>query len=155
MTWLQALVIYVALTPLAFFVFYTNSIDWNMRLTYKPKSKFYLRALQLLMHDYFEVHCPWSWERAKQHRLNDMRVFLGEHGSTHELLGHLVAADCDNPLRQELIARKTYVSRLKFWSQGLLNLVTALPKLVLLVAIIVIGTPIALCLDGWNKLSGN
>ncbi len=154
MVWTEMFLVYLALTPIAFFVQYTNSIDWNARLSYAPKTRFHQRALRLLVHDYFEVHCPWSWEVAKRHRLIDMRILLGVHGRNHELLGHLVASDCDDPAKQEGIARKTYISRLKFWVEGMTNMFTALPRLILLAVVILLAMPIALGLDGWDALTG-
>ena len=153
MTLTEALLLYLALTPIAFFVHHTNSVDLNGRLMYAPKTKFNRRALLLLVHDYFEVHCPWSWGRAKHHRLIDMKAMLGTSGRDHELLGHLVATDCDDPTRQEEIARKTYISRPRFWAEGTMNIFSAVPRYVLLVVVLVVAAPIALCFDGWHKYS--
>ena len=75
------------------------------------------QGLLLFVHDYFGVYCPWSWERAKRYRLADMRIFLGERGHCHEKLGHITAADCDNPEKQETIAQHTYISRATHWAR--------------------------------------
>jgi hypothetical protein len=75
------------------------------------------QVLFLIKHDFFEVYCPWSWRIAREHRLVDLRVFLGANGRQHERFGLLTVADCDNPEKQEAIARHCYINRIRFWSK--------------------------------------
>src|SRR3989344_2653238 len=92
-----------------FFVAYCNGADMNFRLNspsyeegfWKFYKNFFSDGFRLLVHDYFGVYCPWSWERAKRHRLADMRTYLGADGRCHDRLGHITAGDCDNPAKQE------------------------------------------------------
>lgn len=79
------------------------------------------KGLQLFVHDYMEVYCPWSWEIAQKYRLADMHTYLGDNGRYHDILGHLTAADCHNSDKQEAIARHCYISRTRFWANGLFN----------------------------------
>ena len=116
-----------------FFVAYCNGVDWNLRTKsvdysddfLKFYKNFFSEGFRLLVHDYLGVHCPWSWERAKKHRLADMRIILGENGRCHERLGHISAADCDNTEMQEDIARHTYISRTKHWAWGVFHFLIA------------------------------
>lgn len=80
--------------------------------------KFFSEGFSLFVHDYFGMYCPWSWQRAKRYRLADMRTFLGERGQRHERLGNITAADCDNPEKQDGIARHAYISRTDHWLNG-------------------------------------
>lgn len=130
-----------------FFVAYCNGADMDFRLNspcyedgfWKFHKNFFSEGFHLLVHDYFGVYCPWSWERAKRHRLADMRIFLGESGRCHERLGHIIAADCDNPEKQEIIARHTYISRTAHWTRGVFHFIIApIPG-----SFIIVGTAIA------------
>ena len=129
-----------------FFVAYCNGADLNFRMHsansddgfLKFHKNFFAEGFRLLVHDYFGLYCPWSWERAKRHRLADMRTFLGEHGQCHERLGHITASDCDNPEKQEVIARYTHISRTAHWMRGAVHfLVAPIPGL-----FVIIGTAI-------------
>lgn len=132
-----------------FFHMYCNGADLNFRLKsarryedgfWKFHKDFYSEGFRLLVHDHFGVYCPWSWERAKKYRLADMRVFLSENGRHHERLGHITAADCDNPEKQELIARYTYISRTAHWTKGLFQYVIApIPGVFVIIGFIVFG----------------
>ena len=130
-----------------FFVAYCNGADMNFRLNspsyeegfWKFYKNFFSDGFRLLVHDYFGVYCPWSWERAKRHRLVDMRTYLGADGRCHDRLGHITAGDCDNPEKQEAIARHAYISRTKQWTGGAFNfLIAPIPG-----SFIIIGTVIA------------
>src|SRR3989338_2142172 len=99
----------------------------------------YAEGFKLLTHDYFGVYCPWSWETAKQNRLADMRVYLGKDGRSHEVLGHITSVDCDDPAKQEAIARHSFISRRKHWIRGLSTCVFSpvwVPILIVLAIII-------------------
>lgn len=131
-----------------FFVAYCNGADLNFRLNsakhedgfLKLHRDFFNEGFRLLIHDYFGVYCPWSWERAKRHRLVDMRTFLGESGQCHERLGHITAADCDNPEKQEAIARHTYISRTAYWTSGVFHfLIAPIPSSVIIIGIAISG----------------
>lgn len=109
-----------------FFVAYCNGADMNFRLNspnygdsfWKFYKNFFREGFRLLIHDYFGIYCPWSWARAKKHRLADMRTYLGADGRYHDRLGHITAADCNNSEKQEAIARHTYISRTAHWTHG-------------------------------------
>ena|SRR3989338_8209390 len=132
----------VLATP-CFFVVYCYGAHMNSRLDlanhnskiWRFRMSLFRDGFQLLVHDYFGVHCPWSWERAKKHRLADMRMYLGTDGRCHDHLGHITAADCDNPEKQEAIARYAYISRTKHWTSGLLRFPIA-PILIIFIVII-------------------
>lgn len=124
---------YALLAVPCFFVVYCNGADLNMRLPnvhyeksfWKFYESFFSAGFYLLVHDYLGVYCPWSWARARAHRLADMRVFLGTNGHCHDRLGHITAADCDDPGKQEEIAVNTYISRARFWTGGAINFLIA------------------------------
>lgn len=131
-----------------FFIAYCNGAGLNFRL--KPVNyddgflKFYKNlfheGFRLLIRDYFGVYCPWSWERAKRYRLADMRTYLGVNGLCHNHLGHITAADCDNPEKQEEIARHTYISRTRHWIDGTFNfLIAPVPGLFIIIITIIAG----------------
>lgn len=131
-----------------FFVAYCNGADMNFRLNagnikdgfLKFHKDFFREGFRLLIHDYFGAYCPWSWERAKRHRLADMRIFLGESGKCHERLGHITATDCDNPEKQEAIARHTYISRTAHWTRGAFNFFIApIPGSLIIIGIAISG----------------
>jgi hypothetical protein len=101
---------------------------------------FFQKGFRLFIHDYFGVYCPWSWQRAKKYRLDNMRLFLGSQGQQHDRLGHITAKDCDDPDKQEEIARYTFISRQKHWVKGLLHyLISPIPGVLILIGIIVGG----------------
>lgn len=124
------LALYIVACSFCFFVGYCSSVYLKGRLhavnTQAGLFQFYTKVFQaglpLMWHDYGEVHCPWSWQVAKRHRLHDLRAELGDTGLVHELLGRIVAADCDKVHMQEAIAQYTYSSRCAFWIKGLSNL---------------------------------
>lgn len=131
-----------------FFVVYCNGADLNFRLNstnyddgfLKFHKNFFSEGFRLFVHDYFGVYCPWSWERAKRHRLADMRTFLGASGRCHERLGHITVADCDNPEKQEAIARHTYISRTAHWTKGAFHfLVAPIPGSFIIISIVIFG----------------
>ncbi|MBI3336079.1 hypothetical protein HYZ98_00755 [Candidatus Peregrinibacteria bacterium] len=132
-----------------FFVTYCNGADLNGRLiTLKHKDgfwkfhkNFFREGFRLLIHDYFGVYCPWSWARARRHRLADMRLLLGERGLHHDRLGHITAADCDNPDKQEAIARETYISRTAQWVRGVLHfLIAPIPGSLFMICMAIVCT---------------
>ncbi len=129
-----------------FFVAYCNGADLNFRLKSTHESndfwefhKNFFREVfrggfQLLLHDYFGVYCPWSWERARRYRLHDTREYLGDEGRDNETLGHITRADCDDSSKQEMIARCTYLSRARFWAGGAYNfLISPIPGSLIIV----------------------
>lgn len=131
-----------------FFHMYCNVADLNFRLRsvryedgfWKFHKDFYSAGFSLLVHDYFGVYCPWSWERAKRYRLADIRIFLGESGRCHERLGHITAVDCDNPEKQEAIARHAYISRTAHWTTGLSSYIIApIRGLFVIIGFIILG----------------
>ncbi|TSC68444.1 MAG: hypothetical protein G01um101456_653 [Parcubacteria group bacterium Gr01-1014_56] len=115
----------IAAVP-CFLLAYINGADLNFRLKsvnyddgfWKSSKNFFSEGFRLLIHDYFGVFCPWSWEVAKRHRLADMRTYLGADGKHHDTLGFITATDCDNAEKQEAIARQAYISRTKHWAHG-------------------------------------
>ena len=117
---------YLLLAIPCFLIAYCNGLNLNMRLPHIRD------GFRLLVHDYLETYCPWSWKRARKHRLADMRIYLGVNGRCHDRLGHITTADCDDPEKQEAIARHTYMSRTRFWTNGVLHFLVA-PILVLFI----------------------
>lgn len=137
---------YLVLCIPCFFVAYCNGTDLKGRLPYnqdnlsfwKFHKKFFRDGFRLLVHDYFEVHCPWSWETAKKHRIRDMRIYC-EYGRDHKKLGHLTAADCDDQEKQEIIARNTYVSRARFWVNGFFHFLIPIHGIIVIIATFIVG----------------
>lgn len=119
---------WILFTTPCFFINFCNGAVINHRLVryyidlsiLENIKKYITNGFHLFVHDYFGVHCPWSWERAKKYRLADTRIFLGEEGRFHCLLGHITAKDCDIFGKQEEIARCTYVTRMYHWNKGVL-----------------------------------
>lgn len=101
---------------------------------------FLRQGFGLLVHDYSRVHCPWSWVVSREHRLADMRKFLGPEGKNHQRLGQVKDIDCDDPKKQELIARRCYTTRTKFWLNGLKHfLIAPLPGIIVVITLVVYG----------------
>jgi len=131
-----------------FFVVFCNSADINFRLNspndeagfWKFLKNFFSEGFLLLVHDYFGIYCPWSWKRAKNHRLADMRMYLGADGRCHDRLGHITAADCDNPAKQEEIARHAYISRTAHWTRGVFHFIIApIPGSFIIIGTVIVG----------------
>lgn len=119
--------------------FRLNSLNYKDGF-WKFHKNFFDEGFHLLTHDYFGVYCPWSWERAKRYRLADMRSFLGESGKYHEQLGHITAADCDNPEKQEIIARYAYISRMTHWARGVVHFIIApIPGSFIIIGAAIVG----------------
>lgn len=131
-----------------FFIAYCNGADINSRLSslsnedgfWKILKNFFCEGFRLLIHDYFGIYCPWSWERAKRYRLAEMRDYLGGEGCCHDRLGHITAADCDNPGKQEEIARHAFITRTAHWSRGVIHFVIApIPGTLIIVSTLIVG----------------
>lgn len=116
-----------------FFINYCNGAALNGRLIRRDISltaldntkQYVTKGFYLFVHDYFGVHCPWSWERAKKYRLADTRFLLGKKGCLHYRLGYITADDCDVFGKQEEIARYAYITRVCYWNKGLLYFIFA------------------------------
>lgn len=117
--------------------------------------EFFSKGLRLMRHDYFEVHCLWSWEKAKSHRLADMKLYLGSQGRDHEVLGHITAMDCDKPERQDEIAVCAYESRLVYWLKGLFQYLTSPLVVVFFILLIFIALILDIYAAVKNTLSPN
>lgn len=143
-----------------FFYSYCNGADLNGRIHggsgvsgfWKFHRVFFAEGFRLLLHDYFQLHCPWSWKTARKYRLAHMREFLGVSGKTNENLGHLTSADCDDPLRQEEIARGAFISRGQFWFRGVLQLLTAWLTLPFLFILALVISVIELLCHAWESV---
>jgi hypothetical protein len=131
-----------------FFVLYCNGADFEARLKsvhsqddfWKFHKNLFIEGFHLLIYDYFGVYCPWSWEVAKQYRLADMRIYLGAGARHLAPLGRITLADCDNPEKQEEIARAAYISRTSHWARGAGNfLVAPIPGSLAIIALIIMG----------------
>jgi hypothetical protein len=123
---LEYVLMYLFAAAPCFFGAYCFGAEMNFRLDLKDSfPRHLLNGFRLLVHDYFRLHCPWSWKVAKEHRLNNMREYLGSDGTCHDQLGHITSADCDNPEKQERIARLAFVSRTRFWASGMFKFFVA------------------------------
>lgn len=155
---MQYIVWYLLLTAPCFFVAHCDGAHLNMRLVVDSTNflefhkKLFRDGFRLLVHDYFEVHCPWSWETAQKYRLEDMRTYIGEYGRNHETLGHLMVADCDDPKKQELIARRAYVARTEFWIAGILHFLFPIGGFVVVVGTLIAGI-VELCKHFVGKMA--
>lgn len=108
---------------------------WNFH------KNFFIQGFKLLVYDYFGLYCPWSWERARRYRLEELCASLGSRAYRHEKLGIITMADYDprRPERQEEIARLIYVSRMKYWSRGALLFFIAPLKVFFIILLVGIG----------------
>lgn len=117
-----------------FFLIFCNGVYLNSRMTEDLTfekgllyfCQMYFRSgFRLFLHDHGGVYCPWSWTRARKVRLADMKMRLGATGEHHNVLRHITATDCDDPEKQERIARYTFISRKKFWYIAIRNFLIA------------------------------
>lgn len=131
---LEYVLVYLTFASFCFFSIYCFSAEMNLRLDGGSFSKYLLDGFRLLVYDYFGLYCPWSWKVAKEYRLIDMRNYLGNGGMHYNQLGYITSVDCDNPEKQEMIARLAFVSRKRFWALGTFNLLAA--PIMIVVAII-------------------
>ena len=131
-----------------FFVTYCNGADLDFRFNsaryedgwWRFHRDFFSEGFRLLVHDYFGVYCPWSWERARRYRLADIRIYLGESWRYHGRLGYITGADCDNAEKQEAIARHTYIGRVRFWADGVYSfLISPIPGSLIIVGMVISG----------------
>ena len=143
-----------------FFVAYCNGAHMNLRIKsanskygfWKFHKNLFHEGFRLLVHDYFEVYCPWSWKVAKNHRLADMRAYLCTYGCCHDQLGYISAADCDDPEKQEAIAYHTYMSRTRYWTQGIFHFFIApVPGCLIIISTAIAGIIIGLGLKKADK----
>ena len=154
---------WLSIATLFYFHLYCNGADLNFRYKNRPDlddgfwkfhRDFYAEGARLWVHDYFRVHCPWNWETAKFHRLAHMRDYLGVEGACHEKLGHITAADCDDPLQQETIARGAFVSRSRFWLSAVGQFVIAPVSLPLMIVLAVIVGVCEILAYAWECVFG-
>jgi hypothetical protein len=132
---LKLVLAYLLVAPLGFFLMYSCRVHKHKRAPY-PCAHFagdgwkftriiFAQGGRMLVHDYARLHCPWSWKVARQYRLAELRALLADGAQEHILLGRITASDCDDPAKQERLARACYVSRTRFWLKGLVSLAVA------------------------------
>lgn len=102
------------------FMLSINERGWYMQCNDAPTFGMHLRGFietgfDFLVFDHFWVHCPWSWTRAREARVEDARQSLPSWGVQHKTLGFLLPDDCNNPAMAERIAREYFESRTRFW----------------------------------------
>jgi hypothetical protein len=146
----------IAIVPwvlLCYFMIFTNGADLNFRLLsdQDPSSgaiafyrRYFTRGFALFLYDHFGLHCPWDWGRAKRFRLADLRRDLPEGGAAHMTLGFITPLDCDDPAKQEAIARHAFVSRGSFWTHVVINCFIVAP---IFGSFIITGTLIGIMID--------
>lgn len=157
------LLAYLLVAALFGFHLYCNGADLQFRYKvdlsraegfFEFHRVFYEEGFRLWKHDFLEVHCPWSWERAKRYRLADMREYLGVSGRNHELLGLITASDCDDPAKAEAIARKAYVGRTRYWGKAFVQTLCSPITFPLVIIVALIVAAIEITLFAWDVFFG-
>jgi hypothetical protein len=142
------LALYLLLLPSCFFIAQCNGLisrgrieELDVALSRGQYLKTaFLGTGRLIVHDLFQLHCPWSWSVATKYRIEEIRQMLGTHGLNHVVLGHLVQADCDDPTMRDKIAYHCYISRTQFWLEKLMDmLVSPIPGVFLAIGFVLSG----------------
>lgn len=153
---------WLVLCCVCFFFLFCNGADLRFRMSagniddgfWKFHRDYFAEGFRLLRSDHFGLHCPWNWETAKHHRLAHMREYLGENGRTHEVLGHITCADCDDPAKQEAIARHSFISRTAYWMNSVLGFILSPLQLIVLVVLAFVLGVVMMIMAAWDKVFG-